>query len=381
MNMLARLLSSFALVGGLHLTSAAAPASARPEPRTAAVVQGGEADELVRTALEQLQQQKFDEVLVTAAKAARLNPNDFRPYALTGYAQLSLGSFEAASGSFAKAIRLRPRDEKLHRLKASADLARGAYAEAIAASRKALAINPDYAEAFAVLGEALRWDEKRQAEAIAAYRSAIKADPKMFLAYEQLGELLAKANDEKGAEEVFRQGLALDPERMAGRFALGRMLIKQGRLAEARQIWEGRTSGEDNIFPNLISLLERAEKLKQATDALAQKPDDPEALVQMGFAVMEGDSWVVDGRHERAVVYFEKALKAKPNYARAQYGIAKAYIELADIFDDKKKLADAALAKLRRLDAALARELDEYKKNYSGGLQVVAPPKPAGSKP
>jgi len=102
---------------------------------------------------------------------------------------------------------------------------------------------------------------------------------------------------------------------MTGRFALGRMLVKQGRLAEARQIWAGRTSDEDNSFPNFITLLDRAEKLKAATDALAQRPNDPDALVAMGLAVMEGDSWVVDRRQERAVEYFRQALKQKPGDA------------------------------------------------------------------
>ena len=100
----------------------------------------------------------------------------------------------------------------------------------------------------------------------------------------------------------------------------------------------------------LIELLKRAENLKRATDALAQKPKDPEALTEMGLAVMEGDSWVVDGRQKRAIVYFKEALTLKPNYARAQYGICKAYIQIADTFKNEKKTLDQELTKLRQLD-------------------------------
>ena len=121
-------------------------------------------------------------------------------------------------------------------------------------------------------------------------------------------------------------------------------------------------------FPNLITLLDRAEKLKAATDALAQRPNDPDALVAMGLAVMEGDSWVVDRRQERAVEYFRQALKLKPDHASAQYAICKAYIQLADTFKDQKKLADDELAKMRQLNAKLADELEEYRKNYAGGI-------------
>lgn len=379
-----RLLAAFALVGCLQLPAVKASAFARLEPATRAVVpgvarepQGGGADGLLQTAYELFKQDKFEEALENCNQAARLDPKDFRAYALAGYALMSLTRFKAASESFEKAIRLRRQDKLLYLLKASADMARGESEEALAASRKALEIDPAYAEAFLMIGRILRLDEKRRGEAIAALRSAIKADPKLLPAYASLGELLKYAEDEKGAEEVYRQGLALDPGRMTGRFELGRLLVEQGRLAEARELWEGRTSDEDRTFPNFVTLLERAENLKRAADALAQKPEDPEALVQMGLVVMEGDSWVVDGRQERAIVHFEKALRLRPGYARAQYGIAKAHIQLADIFDDKKKLADEALAKLKRLDAVLAKELEDYRKNYTGGLQVVAPPKPA----
>jgi hypothetical protein len=89
----------------------------------------------------------------------------------------------------------------------------------------------------------------------------------------------------------------------------------------------------------------------------------------MGLAVMDGESWMVDGRQERALVYFRKALELRPGYARAQYAICKAYIQIADTHESKKKIVDEELAKLRRLDAALAAELIEYRKNYSGGLR------------
>lgn len=321
------------------------------------------------------QQRKFEEALASCAKAASLRPDDFRPHALAGYVYLAQMKLKSASESLAKAIRLQPRDKQLYLLKATADSLRGEKDEAVAACRKALELDPTYAEAYALIGDALRWDEKRRDEAVAAYRSAIKANPRLLPPYAGLGELLARAKDEKGAEEVFRQGLAADPKRMAGRFELGRLIVKQGRLAEARELWEGRTSDEDKTFPNFITLLERAENLKRATEALAQKPDDPEALVGMGLAVMEGDSWVVDGRQERAVVYFRKALEIRPGYAKAQYAICKAYIQIADTFANKKPLVDEELKKLRQLDPKLADEMEEYRKNYAGGIRVAAPAK------
>jgi hypothetical protein len=44
----------------------------------------------------------------------------------------------------------------------------------------------------------------------------------------------------------------------------------------------------------------------------------------VGIAVMNGDSWVVDGCQKRAIELFKKALVIKPDYPRAQYQIVKA---------------------------------------------------------
>jgi tetratricopeptide (TPR) repeat protein len=114
----------------------------------------------------------------------------------------------SASEAFAKAIQLQPQNKELYLFKATADARRGAKEEALATARKALELDPAYAEAYATIGETLRWDEKRRNEAIEAYRSAIKANSHLLPAYEPLNALLVETKDEKGAEEVFRQGMA-----------------------------------------------------------------------------------------------------------------------------------------------------------------------------
>lgn len=89
---------------------------------------------------------------------------------------------------------------------------------------------------------------------------------------------------------------------------------------------------------------------------------------------MEGDSWVVDGRQKRAIVYFKQGLELKPDSARAQYAICKAYIQIADTFRKEKKVLDEEMAKLRKLDPKLANDLEEYRKNYKGGI-IASPVK------
>ena len=92
----------------------------------------------------------------------------------------------------------------------------------------------------------------------------------------------------------------------------------------------------------------------------------------MGLAVMDGEGWIIDGRQERAIVYFRKALAIQPGFVKAQYYIVKAMAQY--LADDDKKLKQE-IAKLRKLDPALAKELEEYSKTYEGGL-VGTPVKP-----
>lgn len=281
---------------------------------------------------------------------------------------------KSASEAFAGAIRLEPQRKELYMAKAEADYLRNAHEEALAACRKAIEVDPNYAEAYVMIGDLLAFDKKRRDEAVAALQAAMKINPALPKPYEILGSILQSEKDEAGAEKVFQQGITADPKRMAGRFPLGRLLVKQGRLGEARELWEGRTSDEDRTYPQFIELLKRAENLKRATEALAKNPKSPDALIDMGFAVMEGDSWVVDRRQERAIVYFKEALEIKPDSARAQYGICKAYVEIMDTFGKDKSLMDREIAKLRQLDPKLADEMESYRKNYHGGL-IASPVK------
>jgi tetratricopeptide (TPR) repeat protein len=285
-------------------------ASVNPSPPSIESLQ--DVDALIQTALELYQKRQFSDALAQCANAKALSPDDFRAYAIAGLVWMAQWKMDNASQEFATAIRLQPQNKELYVFKARADANRGKTDEAIAAARKALEIDPNHAEAFAALGEALQMKSKREAEAIAAYQSALKLNPQLVDVYDSLGQIYLDVKDVKKAEEIFRQGMAADPQRMSGRFNLGRLLVDQGRLTEARQLWEERTSDEDRVRPTFITLLTRAENLKKASEALAQKPKDPEALVAMGLAVMDGDSWVIDDRQNRAIVYFRKALALQP---------------------------------------------------------------------
>ena len=327
-----------------------------------------DAETFLKTAFDQYRAKKFDDSEASCLQALKTNPKDFRFFALLGYIYAAETKMKSASESFAKALRLKPDSKELYMAKSQVDFLRNAHDEALAAAQQAVKVDPNYVEAHVMVGTLLRWDKGRQSEAITAYETAIRLNPHSWQAYEELGEIFEQAKDEKRAEEIFRKAMAADETGMAGRFNLGRMLVKQGRLTEARELWDHRVSDVDNTHPTFNELLTRAENLKKATEALAKDPNDPAALLGMGLVVMEGDSWVVDGRQKRAIEYFRKVLKLKPDDAHAQSAIVKAYIQLADVYKDENKNVDVELKILREMDPKLADEMVEYRKSYHGGL-------------
>lgn len=334
----------------------------------------GRAAELLRTALELYQQGKHDEAFTKCKQSLALHPKEYRAHVLLGYIYGAQQKLDLASASFAHAIRLEPKDKEVYLVKAQVDFFRNKHAQALAAAQKAVALDPKYGEAQLMVGALLKDEPKRRPEAIAALRAAIDINPKLLAAYDDLGDVLKDAKQLKEAEAVYRQGMLADPKRMAGRFALGRMLVDQGRLQEARELWDARSTDEDRLMPSFITLLTRAENMKRAREAIVANPNDPDALVDMGLAVMDGNHWVIDDRQKRAIVLFKKALEAKPDYPRAQQAIVKAYIELAALDETENKNVDVELAKLRKLDPKLAAEMDQYRKEYVAGFITTQKP-------
>jgi tetratricopeptide (TPR) repeat protein len=327
-------------------------------------------------------EKKFDESLTTLKKAHTLQPENHGILAMMGGIYLMQNKSDLASEQFAKAIALAPGFERYHFFKASSDRLRGAREEGLIAVRRSIELSPSNAEGYYLLGDLLGMGGGNVAERTEAFRKAIELEPKMLMDLKYIGTRLENVNkDPKAAEEAYRIAIDVDPKKMAGRFDLGRMLVEQGRLKEARELWTGRTSDIDNTFPNFIDVLKRAENLVSAKAAYEKSPNDPDALVQMGIATMDGDHWVVDGRQEKAIVFFKKALEIRPDFTKAQHAICKAYVQIADTYKAKNKELDEEMAKLREMDVKLANEIVEYRKTYKGGLSGVPAGPPPPKKP
>lgn len=323
---------------------------------------------LLKKAAELCNANRFDECIAFSKKASRLKPDDFRPYYIAGIAYRAQRKLTTASENFAKAISRDPKNVKLFMEKGWTDYIRNAREDAVASYRGALRLDPKQGQAHLQIGNILRFDVATQNEAIAAYEAAIALKNPTLNAYDELGRLYVIQKNYSKAEEVFKKGISLDPNKMTGRFSLGRMLVKLGRIKEARQLWEGRTSDEDRVIPSFLTILERSEKLDLAKTKAEQKPNDPQANFDLGLTIMDGNSWMIDGRQKRALIYLKKALELKPDFVEAQYAIVIAHIQMMGFEKESALELPKEIAKLRRMNSELAKKAEIYRKSYKGGI-------------
>ncbi len=234
-----------------------------------------------------------------------------------------LGRLLGASGAdasqviaaFQEAIRLRPDYAEAHNSLGLVYAQAGEDDKAAAAFRDALKLRPDYADAHQNLGAVLTTSDAagavRELEAALALQPAfLKAQFNLALAYEA-----SPAHGPQNAIDQLRKLLAGEPRYPRAEFVLGRLLLRQGNVAQA------------------------VEHLKTA---VAQEPDFGEARYQLGLALTrsgqpaEGAAQI---KRSRELITASESEQA----ASLDLAEAKAALDHGD--------ADSAIPKLRKVVA------------------------------
>jgi tetratricopeptide (TPR) repeat protein len=341
-----------------------------PNSRSGATARG-DLHELLDTAADLLEKGQVDQAQALLKKVLAVYPESADAYYQLAWSYYKQYKYKSASESLGKVLRLKSDAAVgVYIWKARLDLSRWALQEALATCENALRVDPWSTEAYRTMAEA-QTDLNQYSQAAQSLKTAIKLDPNQPDAYVALGYARSKDGDRPGHDEeafaAYSKAMELDPKHQIGRFELGRFLVERGKLAEARKLWEHRTSDKDNEFPNFIVLLQRAENLQGAQRAIAERPNDPDSLVQYGLAIMDGDSWVVDGRQERAAPFFKNAIALDPKSARAHYALGRCYVEMQDMSKAKvaflKREASKEAAILDGLDSELAAKLRKFIKD------------------
>jgi cellulose synthase operon protein C len=107
--------------------------------------------------------------------------------------------------------------------------------EAIPVLQEALSSTPDKQELLDMLGTSfLRLNDR--AQAMETYEKLLSLNPKSAATHYRLGEMRAQAKDDTGAMQSFKRAAELQPTAPEPKIAIATILVRQGKIAEAKQI-------------------------------------------------------------------------------------------------------------------------------------------------
>ncbi|MEG4214454.1 tetratricopeptide repeat protein [Microcoleus sp. Pol14C6] len=194
--------------------------------------------------------------------------------------------------------------------------------EEIAAYRQAIKVDPQFAWAYNLLGNALS-DKWKLNEAIAAYRQAVQIDPNDTKAYKSLGHLLfffqGKPDE---AIAAYRQAIQINPNDAEAYSRLGWALQQQGRLDEAIAAYRQAIQIDPNDpedYYYLGAIFQKQGKLEEAI-ATSQKaiqfhPKNDSAYNSLGVFLND------QGKPDEAIATYQKAIQLNPKNTQAHINL------------------------------------------------------------
>jgi protein O-mannosyl-transferase len=145
----------------------------------------------------------------------------------------------------------------------------------------------------------------RAAEAISVHEKALKVSPGVALTYVDLTNACIDAGDLDKARKTIERVLASAPESEDAHLALGRLLLKEGRLQES---------------------------LAEFQEARRRAGKNPYAVGAAGFFLFQAH------RYEEAIPFFRQALEMNPRSIGEQYSLGKSLMRLGRSEDARATL-------------------------------------------
>jgi serine/threonine-protein kinase len=199
--------------------------------------------------------------------------------------------------------------------------------------------------------------DERPREAIGYFRAAMAARPESSQAHLMLGRALREAGDADGAMSAFRNAIRLNPNRTGAR-DLARVLAAQGRLQEARAVWEKVLDGNPPDhepwygYAQLCAFLGQEEAYRRARKALLERFGNSSTLHWTGAerASLAGLLLPASGDElGRVVPLVEQAVAAGPKFPR----LDNAYVQYVKGLAEYRRGRAAQAVPLLRDSAAL----------------------------
>jgi tetratricopeptide (TPR) repeat protein len=192
--------------------------------------------------------------------------------------------------------------------------AAGDVAGAMEASRKAVRLDPF--DTDALQAQSFLWrQQKRHDRAVLALKEAIERDPNNYLPYLTLANLQLGMGDLDAAVKGYRDVLQLNPNAVSARSSLAQTLARQGKLQEAKEVYEALEEETNISYQDRYDLgriqvrtgepAEGVKNIRRARRMAASELNRPrmqvaerQLLVSMDLAT--ADAFVVQGRYGQA---------------------------------------------------------------------------------
>ncbi len=246
---------------------------------------------------------------------------------------------------------------------------KGGYIErAITSFKSAVEHDPNFALAYAALGEAY-WVKSREGSADAAAvalalqnaRRAVALDASLAVAHVKLGEILGATGKHAEAIAELRHALELSPGNAEAHLELADIYDNQGLFAEAERSYHASVDARPTnwLGPYTLALfLEKQGRLAECKVALAQAasfaPENETIIRQIGRI------YRTEGRYADAVVEFQRALAITPT--------ARTYNSLAMTYYYQRQFKKAVVALESAID--LDSQGHQYWGNYGAACRL-----------
>jgi predicted TPR repeat methyltransferase len=311
-------------------------------------------------------------------------PADGKALNLLGTLLMGQGKTDEALQHFEKGIRHSDSDPVLRVNAAICHIGLGQPAAAIDECKKAIDLNPDYVNAWNILGNAYMAANDME-QAADSFRTALDKNPGFSNACFNLGMALISLDRLDEAETCFDAILEQAPDHVQALTRKADILLLKNRLEEAGTLLDRAIMGNDSFAPAFVGrgkLFQRLQKHNEALGnfkrAIELNPNSIEALMYAGdsfrkldqaeaAAAAYSDVLAIDPENAQARFHLAAVQKDAPAPAKPEGDYVRQYFDaFADSFDDSldKVEYDAPEQLL-----ALARQCLE--KSGSDGLDVL----------
>jgi tetratricopeptide (TPR) repeat protein len=277
-----------------------------------------------------------------------------------GRKALEAEKYDLAAELFAKAAEADPKDFTAHFHLALAYSMLKKDVPAIAEYKKVLELKPGLYEAELNLG-ILLLRQKQAAEAVAYLKEAAGKKPQEFRARYYYAESLGGSGNWAGAEPEFQAALGINSKSADAEAGLGRALARQNRLEEAAPHYRKAIEldpGFSDALLELADLYEKNGRKAEAIEIYQRFPQNAAVQERLGELLLETK------KYGEAIPRLEAAYQSAPTEAN-QVALATAYI-FAKQYDKANPLLEKAVASnprsydLRMMHGRSLRDAKQY---------------------